>query len=1349
MKVLQTYKKKRLWLTVALVGTATAMFLLFQSQIERTELKEEPVELATNPIIYADAPDPDIVRVGNTYYMVTTSMHMMPGSPIMSSTDLVNWDIIGYPYDRLEENNAYKLKGGLNAYGKGSWANSLRYHDGNFYVLTASLDTGKTYLFCAEDPKGKWTRTEFEGYMHDPSLLFDDDGKAYIIFGIENLTIKELTSDYKAINPSGLNKVILASGKEGMEGTHAYKINGKYYLTTIWWEKGQIRKQFVYRSDRIDGPYEGRLALSDTMGYKQSGVAQGGLVDTLDGKWYAMLFQDHDAVGRTLVLLPVKWQDGWPVYGDAEGKVPLQIVMPGIGTAKSTLTRSDEFYQERTAEVAAVSVETASPSNPHSDEELVRNGDFNVMVMNWTAKDGAQISVVGDPSDASNQVALIANRPATYAGIGQNMAGRLVPGERYKAKFLVNYTQGPETKEFVLTAKITAAGETNYVNLVKGIAKRSEWTEISGVFTIDGNLNNIQLFFETPWTDNPDPVNDRMDFFLDQVSIKASPLTDAEKGEAMPNGSVLGLQWQWNHNPNHTKWTLTERRGFLRLTTDGVVGDLLQARNTLTQRSQGPRSSGWIMVDTGSMLDGDFAGLAAFQEQYGFIGVTREGGKRYLVMAEKGGEKARAELKQEQVHLKVDFDFEADKAKFFYSLNGTDWTAFGSELQMRYTIPHFMGYRFALFNYATIQDGGYVDFDYFRFSDDETGVTTPAVLSAYLKEDAIKLRKEKGNTYNVRLLMDDFPKGAEVTQIHAKLRVPDAFEVEAIIPSPSNVLATRVAFQPAANDLELQIGNADGTAISFANRDASKELVTIKLKLKRELTERMKEELKVSSLEIVQADNQTKSYDVSGASAQLSFEPPASAIGKLPPNGNPVVSHMFGADPYALVFGDRVYLYNTNDVLEYDKDGNVKDNTYSSINKLSVISSADLMNWTDHGVINVSGPEGEAKWATQSWAPAAAHKVINGQDKFFLYFANNASGIGVLTSNSPIGPWTDPIGKPLISRSTPGVESVTWLFDPAVLVDNDGKAYIYFGGGIPEGKDEKPDTARVMQLGDDMISVIDKAVVIPAPFMFEDAGINKVGGTYYFTYCSNFYGGSRPEGSPPAGEIAYMTSDNPMGPWTYQGTILKNPGHFFGVGGNNHHAMFQFQDNWYMAYHAQTLSKEMGVPRGYRSTHLNQVNFNGDGSIQEIAADLQGVKQIKHVNPFARVEANTFAWSAGITVQSTTEASLRKPDIGMVIADIDNGDWTAVAGVDFGEGASSFAAAVSGADEGSIMELRLDRPDGKLIGTLVMPKTDDSDRWIELTTSVEGVEGIYDLYFVFKGKAGRKLMTFGHWQFSK
>ncbi|WP_397376714.1 glycoside hydrolase family 43 protein [Paenibacillus sp. p3-SID867] len=492
---------------------------------------------------------------------------------------------------------------------------------------------------------------------------------------------------------------------------------------------------------------------------------------------------------------------------------------------------------------------------------------------------------------------------------------------------------------------------------------------------------------------------------------------------------------------------------------------------------------------------------------------------------------------------------------------------------------------------------------------------------------------------------------------------------------------------------------------------------------------------------------QVSSGNVASRDADSTRGEATAAIGKIPPNGNPVVSHKFGADPYALVVDGRVYLYNTYDALEYDDDGNVKDNSYSTINKLSVISSSDLINWTDHGAIQVAGPTGAAAWATQSWAPAAAHKVIDGEDRFFLYFANNASGIGVLMSDSPVGPWTDPIGKPLITRNTPGVEGVTWLFDPAVLVDDDGKAYIYFGGGIPEGEAEMPNTARVMQLGDNMISVLGEAVTIPAPYMFEDSGINKFDGKYYYTYCSNFSEGTRPENSPPPGEIAYMVSEHPMGPWTYQGTILKNPGHFFGVGGNNHHAIFQFQQNWYIAYHAQTLSKSMGVPKGYRSTHLNRVYFETDGTIREIDADMEGVKGIQPHNPFQRTEAVTMAWNAGIQVNPSTAAEDSQDSTILAVTDIHDRDWIAVANVDFGKGASAFTAWVSGVEGGGSLELRLDHPEGERIGTVNVPPESGAEPRKEISIEVSGASGIHHLYFVFTGKQDQKLFDFEAWQF--
>jgi arabinoxylan arabinofuranohydrolase len=475
------------------------------------------------------------------------------------------------------------------------------------------------------------------------------------------------------------------------------------------------------------------------------------------------------------------------------------------------------------------------------------------------------------------------------------------------------------------------------------------------------------------------------------------------------------------------------------------------------------------------------------------------------------------------------------------------------------------------------------------------------------------------------------------------------------------------------------------------------------------------------------------------------------AVGKTPGYNNPLITQKFGADPYAMVYNGRVYVYMTSDEFEYDNKGNVKDNTYSKIKKLTVISSDDMVNWTDHGEIPVAGPGGAAKWANNSWAPSATHKVINGKDKFFLYFANNAGSIGVLTADSPIGPWSDPLGKPMITKSTPGVSSVEWLFDPAVLVDDDGTGYLYFGGGIPGGNNPtqsqiaNPRTARVIKLNNDMIHTNGNAATIDSQFMFEDSGIHKYNGKYYYSYCSNF-SGTHPYGAPPAGDIAYMTSNSPMGPFTYAGTFLKNPGTFFGVGGNNHHAVFQFNNQWYVTYHAQTLGKAMGITKGYRSTHINKLSYSGS-RINNVAADMQGVPQTINLNPYKRTEAETIGWSGGISTERSLALGSMVSSVNLDVTSINNGDWLAVSKADFGSGAKSFKANIASTVGGKI-EIHLDSVDGQLIGNLNVNPTGGEQNWKEMQCSVNAVSGVHNVYFKFVGNGTRNLFNMDYWQFS-
>ena len=496
---------------------------------------------AHNPLIWADVPDIAVIRVGKTYYMSSTTMHMSPGLPIMKSTDLVNWSMASYAYETLADDEALRLENGKNAYGAGSWASSLRYHNGLFHASTfAATAGGRTHIYTTRDPeRGPWKETSFEPSLGDHSLFFDDDGRVYMVYGGGRISLIELEPDLSGIKPGGVHKVIIENvnalfgadqGGLNGEGSQLSKINGRYYLFNIASPKSRwARTVIVHRADRIDGPYEGRIALDDR------GIAQGGLIDTPEGKWYAYLFKDNGAVGRIPYLVPVTWEDGWPVLGQ-DGEVPMTLDIP--------------------------------------------------------------------------------------AG-GQGASG------------------------------------------ASGIVASDEFARVPGA---------------------PD----------------------------------LPLAWQWNHNPEPRNWSLTRRPGYLSFVTSRLDSSLLEARNTLTQRTFGPDSVATTSIDVSGMKDGDWAGLAAFQKRYAFVGVKMSGGARSLVMVSADSdhpeEIAAIPLSGDTVHLKVECEFQPapELARFSYSLDGKSWTPIGHPSRLTYTFPHFMGYRYALFFYSTKTAGGRVDFDYYR-----------------------------------------------------------------------------------------------------------------------------------------------------------------------------------------------------------------------------------------------------------------------------------------------------------------------------------------------------------------------------------------------------------------------------------------------------------------------------------------------------------------------------------------------------------------------------------------------------------------------------------------------------------
>ncbi|MDL2220986.1 glycoside hydrolase 43 family protein [Parabacteroides sp. OttesenSCG-928-N08] len=482
-------------------------------------------ESFSNPVIYSDVPDVCVIRVGSDYYMVSTTMHLMPGAPIMRSKDLVNWEIISYLFDEIKDSPLYDLEGG-NVYGQGQWASSLRYHEGRFYVFFATNRPQKSYIYSTTDPAGRWERiAEYEGNYHDASMLFDDDGRIYLAYGAGHIRIKEFNTDLKSFKSDGVDVEVIHGEPKGLlEGSHFHKINDTYYLFLIWWPEGGIRTQLCFRSKTLEGPYEMKVILSDDLDLPRHGVAQGTIVDSEAGEWYGFLFQDHKAVGRTPVLMPCRWEEGWPILGDAEGKVAKEMALPVAGGRKTPLVISDDF---------------TSPK--------------------------------------------------------------------------------------------------------------------------------------------------------------------------------LALNWQWNHNPDNALWSLTERPGYMRLRTGKVVASIFEARNTLSQRTEGPTCRGILSIDVSRMKEGDVAGMGAFCAEPGLISVVMEGGEKQLVMTDRGEEKERKPLIKEQLFLRMDCDFTSDIATFFYSYDKTTWHRLGSDFKMIYNLVHFMGNRFAIYNYATQSPGGYVDIDRFEY----------------------------------------------------------------------------------------------------------------------------------------------------------------------------------------------------------------------------------------------------------------------------------------------------------------------------------------------------------------------------------------------------------------------------------------------------------------------------------------------------------------------------------------------------------------------------------------------------------------------------------------------------------
>jgi arabinoxylan arabinofuranohydrolase len=441
---------------------------------------------------------------------------------------------------------------------------------------------------------------------------------------------------------------------------------------------------------------------------------------------------------------------------------------------------------------------------------------------------------------------------------------------------------------------------------------------------------------------------------------------------------------------------------------------------------------------------------------------------------------------------------------------------------------------------------------------------------------------------------------------------------------------------------------------------------------------------------------------------------------------NPIIQTKYTADPAPMAYHDTVFLYTSHD----------EDNAFGfEMFNWMLYTSTDMVNWTDRGIIGgVKEPYKTFKWADghSAWAPQCVAR--NG--KFYFYCPTIYQGkmaIGVAVSSSPYGPFVDAIGKPLIFRSNPGD------YDPTVFVDDDGQAYMYWGGNGP---------CYYAKLNQDMVSLAGEIQTVSIDFANTPKEASYTEGPWLWKNNKHYYlaWASRccPEG------IGYAMSDSPTGPWKCKGTIMDPDERSSG----NHPGIVEYKGNSYVfgfnyAILRQTLSKKYER----RSICVAKMTYNADGSIIKLPWWAETVNsQIGTLNPYIKNEAETMAYSEGVKTEFATEWERNVPwDKGKKIADrlfvtnIHNGDYIQVKGVDFSKGISSVDASVSSLYGGKI-EIHSDKIDGQLIGTLDITTKGEGEVWKTVSGPINNIKGVHDLYFVFRGE--KDLFNFDWWKFN-
>lgn len=416
----------------------------------------------------------------------------------------------------------------------------------------------------------------------------------------------------------------------------------------------------------------------------------------------------------------------------------------------------------------------------------------------------------------------------------------------------------------------------------------------------------------------------------------------------------------------------------------------------------------------------------------------------------------------------------------------------------------------------------------------------------------------------------------------------------------------------------------------------------------------------------------------------------------------PIIQTKYTADPAPMVYNDTVFLYTTHD--EDDAEG-------FKMQDWLLYTSTDMVNWTDHGVVASLKSFDWVKRDNGAWA----EQVVERNGKFYMYCPIHGNGIGVLVSDSPYGPFKDPLGKPLVWQKEHWDD-----IDPTVFIDEDGQAYMYWGNP----------NCYYVKLNEDMISYsgdIVKLKETPEHYQ-EGPWFYKRNGHYYLAFASTCC----PEG------IGYAMSDSPTGPWKTKGYIMRPTERTRG----NHPGIMDYKGKSYVfGLNYDLLKLETNTHYERRSVSVAEMHYNEDGTIQEVPywADTK-LEQIGTFNPFRKVEAETMAWGYGLKTAPNADKSLS-------VVDVNNGEYICVRGVDFGKNKARRFEVSALPLEGGNLKIRLDAPDGKIVGNVNIPQGNETSKYELYSCELNAVSGIHDLYLSFEGENNKDLFELDYWKF--